>query len=1366
MPTPDPTTYTYHPTHSPSYVCNSDPVNCACPNLWGSDYRGTINTTTSGKACVRWDMNNWYLTLGENHITQDHPNAGIEGNFCRNPNNDPNGPWCFTGLSVYEYLGYWEREYCDVPMCDASPTSSPSVSTIPTSSSMPTTSTLPSLGPTLTSSPTKLQSISTSPSISPSHFPIYTYTDTYTYRPTHSPSYVCNSDPVNCACPNLRGSDYRGTINTTTSGKACVRWDDPNLNRYLYVEYGENLTQDYPDNGLEGNFCRNPDYFVDRPWCYTEVTVFSWGGSWNSDYCDVPVCDASPTSSPSIPTIPTSSSRPTPSMSSSLDPTSTSLPTKRASSSPSFAPSFSSSPTNTCNVADKSTCGCEDVDQSDYRGTISTTEDGTECERWDADWMFFSEDFVERAGLDENYCRDPFDYDFVSVSKDRRPGCYTSNKIFDEDGSPKFSYCVVPKCKPCSCMPICGRPNLSECGCPSALQADECCNQDEGQVKYRQCRCGYLKEACRVNIENNSTDFCDDAAIECAFCSTYGHNCKCAMYEQICFEFPSSSTCELAASSCCAPYSDSGYRVSETCYCDFYSSVRTVIGYESEHETGNCSVARQEIFDPIDNEKRYLKWMYSANGGDDWNDNTGWSDDGVTPHCQWFGITCNEDGLVIEINLRNNNLTGSVDDVFDYLLGAFKEMKVLDLAENKLTGTIPFEYIPTFLKLEHIDISNNALTGHADMTFPSFTSYVNFSHNSFTGITYKRVNPAYESLKVVDLSYNILSQDALSIFYNIPPNIQELVLSKNSIAGELPDQLPLQKLIRFDISDNDIGGNLPNFPGTASLIREIDLSNQKRSYGGGLTGTIWTDIFKLVDLSVLNLADNNLTGEIPVSIGNLAKLKVLNLSSNSLDKQIPTELGRLKDVLKILDLSYNKLSGTIPSSIGDFDGESSLQLRNNTLMYPAPLMLCFIDGFDLSNDFLFCPTERNALNEFYISAKGSEWTVSINWMDPRIGHCDWYGITCNDENRTIRLELQNNGLSGTLTPAIACLSALEDLDLNNNDIKGLIPNEIGSLSNLKHLRLSYNQFTGNGINFGSLEDLKLIHLHGNRLSGSIPAFSWEIQDPSSYVSDCGNPSDFRPSLVCDGCTMCCNNEAYCNPPGETSIQQAGFADYKQSTIAFIGIIVVASCALVLALLAYDNYKNHDPSTLYQSIVDDTYKDYASDKLCSDSVYHFFLGKSVCGWLIVLSTIAVQFWLLFIFVKASEKNLSDDKVDVVYTWKCTRDKEICVNTKDLDWEGWLACAVVMLAHLLVDVINGVKMIMLSAKEKQGRLAMIRLFAGGTLLTTITSFTIYVSTIYNFAIATSEYLRHDNVLQTTTFFAERLFPPLDSILMARV
>jgi Leucine-rich repeat (LRR) protein len=709
-----------------------------------------------------------------------------------------------------------------------------------------------------------------------------------TLYPTHSPSYVCNSDPENCGCLNLFGSDYRGTINTTTSGNACVRWDDPNLNNWWRKNWGENLIQRYPNAGLEGNFCRNPDDDSSGPWCYTGAIVLTEGGWWDYEYCDVPICDDSPTASPSVSTIPTSSAKPLQSIPPSLGPTSTSTRTKSTSSFPSFNPSLSSSPTNKCHVADKSTCGCDDVYQSDYRGTISTTEDGMECARWDADWMWFSEDFSKRAGLDENYCRDPFDYDLAPVSRDRRPGCYTSSTIFD------FSYCVVPKCDPCSCMPECGRPNLSQCGCPSALQADECCNRDEGQEKYRQCRCGYLKEACRLNIGNNSTDFCDDAAVECGFCSTYGHNCKCAMYEEICFESPSESTCEVAAASCCAPYSDYYFRVSETCYCDFYTSSKNVLGYESEHELGNCSVARQEISDPIETENSNLEWMYSDSaGGDDWYDNTGWLDDSDTYHCGWFGITCNEDGLVIEINLRNNNLTGPVSSVVYDLFGAFKELKVLDLAENKLTGYTPFNRIPTFLKLEHIDISNNALIGHADMTFPSLTSYANFSHNSFTGVSFKRVNPAYESLKVVDLSNNMISQDASTIFYNIPPSIQELVLSNNSIAGELPNPFPLEKLIRLGMSDNVMEGTLPNFPGTASLIREIDLSNQKQANGGGFTGTIWTDIFKLVDLSVLNLAGNDLTGKIPSSIGNLAKLKVLNLSSNSLVKQIPKELGRL-----------------------------------------------------------------------------------------------------------------------------------------------------------------------------------------------------------------------------------------------------------------------------------------------------------------------------------------------------------------------------------------------------------------------------------------------------------------------------------------
>jgi Leucine-rich repeat (LRR) protein len=132
------------------------------------------------------------------------------------------------------------------------------------------------------------------------------------------------------------------------------------------------------------------------------------------------------------------------------------------------------------------------------------------------------------------------------------------------------------------------------------------------------------------------------------------------------------------------------------------------------------------------------------------------------------------------------------------------------------------------------------------------------------------------------------------MFFNIPTNIEVLLLSRNSIRGNLPDPFPLEHLIRFAMADNDVNGNLPDFPTSTPLLRELDLSNQKRANGGGLIGTIWADIFKLIDLLVLNLAGNNLSREIPTTIGNLAKLKVLNLSSNALSKQIPSELGRLK----------------------------------------------------------------------------------------------------------------------------------------------------------------------------------------------------------------------------------------------------------------------------------------------------------------------------------------------------------------------------------------------------------------------------------------------------------------------------------------
>lgn len=589
-----------------------------------------------------------------------------------------------------------------------------------------------------------------------------------------------------------------------------------------------------------------------------------------AEYCPVPSCDYPPTYSPTESAIPSTSSSPTVSNLPSSHPVTTSPSMLMISSTTS-----SLSPTSICRIADKSTCGCDNAQKSDYRGTISTTNEGAV----DADWMVF-----DGEAYQENYCRSP-------LNDIEGPGCYTSVNLFGDDGLPKFSRCDIPACDPCSCTLTCELPNLSKCSCPSVLQAEECCTSDDPL-----CKCRYLKDACRISLQNGGTDFCDDAEVQC--CSdTTDPSCKCTLYEDVCFDFPNKFTCELAATSCCDEPTKEWILnvVTKTCYCDFYTAIQTIKGYASEHRIGNCTKATDIDggVNPIEEEKKQLGNMYKSMGGDEWSSSEGWND-GVTLHCNWYGIICNENGRVTKISLRGNNVVGPGWYVFYYLLGDFTELKVLDLAENTLTGTLRSNFGQAFLKLERMDLSGNSIAGHADLLFPVSMSYVNLSHNQFTSAGFKRFNAAYETLEAVDLSNNNISQVAMNIFHNIPPNLHELFLSNNVIEGTLPDTFKFDKLTHFAMANNRIIGTIPDFPNDVPLLRELDLSNQKGVANvNGLSGTISSDVFKLVDLHALNLAGNSLTGEIPRSIGNLDNLKLLNLSSNKLIKEIPSELGRL-----------------------------------------------------------------------------------------------------------------------------------------------------------------------------------------------------------------------------------------------------------------------------------------------------------------------------------------------------------------------------------------------------------------------------------------------------------------------------------------
>ncbi len=132
------------------------------------------------------------------------------------------------------------------------------------------------------------------------------------------------------------------------------------------------------------------------------------------------------------------------------------------------------------------------------------------------------------------------------------------------------------------------------------------------------------------------------------------------------------------------------------------------------------------------------------------------------------------------------------------------------------------------------------------------------------------------------------------------------------------------------------------------------------------------------------------------------------------------------------------------------------------------------------------PAERAALEALYNSTNGASWINNTGWMtaaDP----CTWYGVYCSN-GHVVNLYLPNNGLSGTIPPALGNLTQLSYIALNGNQLTGGIPTELGNLLQLQVLDLSRNQLSGAiPASLGNLTQLNYLNLWQNQLTGSIPA---------------------------------------------------------------------------------------------------------------------------------------------------------------------------------------------------------------------------------------------------------------------------------------
>ena len=275
-----------------------------------------------------------------------------------------------------------------------------------------------------------------------------------------------------------------------------------------------------------------------------------------------------------------------------------------------------------------------------------------------------------------------------------------------------------------------------------------------------------------------------------------------------------------------------------------------------------------------------LKALYQSTDGDNWKNNTGWSEwdfsNSTPPDASvvdnWYGVTVVGDKIK-NLSLYNNQLTGEIPKE----LGNLSNLQTLYLNRNyQLTGEIPKE-LGNLSNLQELNLDDNQLTGEIPKQLGNLS------------------------------------------------NLQRLFLARNQFTGNIPEQLGnLSNLQHLFLNNNKLTGAIPEQLSNLFRLKTLHLENNK------LTGKIPEQLSNLSNLSSLSLHHNQLTGEIPEQLGNLSNLSSIYLSYNELTGEIPEQLGNLSN-LSSLSLSNNELTREIPGQLGNLSNLGSLSLSKYPL---------------------------------------------------------------------------------------------------------------------------------------------------------------------------------------------------------------------------------------------------------------------------------------------------------------------------------------------------------------------------------------------------------------------------------------------------
>jgi hypothetical protein len=248
-------------------------------------------------------------------------------------------------------------------------------------------------------------------------------------------------------------------------------------------------------------------------------------------------------------------------------------------------------------------------------------------------------------------------------------------------------------------------------------------------------------------------------------------------------------------------------------------------------------------------------------------------------------------------------------------------------------------------------------------------------------------------------------------------------------------------------------------------------------------------------LETFEVAYNRLVGPIPEFMfrPTVSILERLNVGGNVLSGNLPLSLSFATN-LKTLLIFDNLLTGEIPQVLGQLELES-FQAQGNKLVGPLPLD---------SNNVVWA----SSLEQFWVQNNqltGSLPTQVANFV------------------RLEELRLSSNSMWETIPEALYDVSSLVRIHLDHNSFTGTISPRLNLLSSLEIFDVSSNSLIGPMADVSVLDNLEVIRVQFNQLSGQVPTSTClllEGQNLEVLEADC-LPS-FNPPIICECCTLCCN----------------------------------------------------------------------------------------------------------------------------------------------------------------------------------------------------------------------------------------------------